>query len=142
MARHDRTPRLPSAVRATGRKVRSARPRQDPAASWTAGRGVAMTAGMAVPSPPARDLLHLPPGWLRRLCRLATRTPRRRLTMAEKCGDSLRRSSALPRGAAQHRHEADLLVGVVAEGAREMRGHGERARLFHPAQRHAHVLGL
>ena len=45
-------------------------------------------------------------------------------------------------GAAQHRHETDLLAGIVAERAGEMRCHGQRAGFLNSAQRHAHVLGL
>src|SRR6185437_8687253 len=43
---------------------------------------------------------------------------------------------------AQHRHKAHLLVRVVAECAGELCRHGQCARLLHPAQRHAHMLGL
>ena len=56
------------------------------------------------------------------------------------------RPRVLTRGLAlrptQHGQETDLLVGIVAECAGEMRRRRHRAGLLHPAQRHAHVLGL
>src|SRR5471032_1773062 len=42
----------------------------------------------------------------------------------------------------QHGHETNLLVGILAERAGEMRGNRHRAGFRHPAQRHAHMLGL
>src|SRR5438046_6303106 len=54
--------------------------------------------------------------------------------------ESLARAQALSR--AHHGDEADLLVRIVAEAAGELRGDRRRTRLFHAAQRHAHVLGF
>src|SRR5690606_548591 len=42
----------------------------------------------------------------------------------------------------EHRHEAHLLLGVVAERAGEGRRHRGRALLANAAHGHAHVLGL